>query len=178
MTTGSSERRGSARMAASTSRPFTLGRFRSSKTRSGRSAFSKGVCRRRKRSACSPSRTMKSGLQNLASLKACCVNSTSGRLSSTNRTLMAWSACAVLDTGVLLLWDGEEEGGTPAKLGGGPDLAAVALDDALADAQPDPGARVFVAVVQALEHLEDAAAVLGVEADALVGDLEPPPIGR
>src|SRR4051812_42209741 len=36
-----------------------------------------------------------------------------------------------------------------------PDPPTVALDDLAADRQPDPGALVGLAVVQALEHLED-----------------------
>src|SRR4051794_31486138 len=51
-----------------------------------------------------------------------------------------------------------------------PDPPAVALDDPAADRQADSGALVAVAVMQALEHLEDVLARLGGDADAAVGD--------
>src|SRR4051812_36918673 len=55
-----------------------------------------------------------------------------------------------------------------------PDPAAVALDDLAADGEADPGAAVGLAVVQALEHLEHALAVLGLDPDARVlhGELD------
>src|ERR671916_1918748 len=51
-----------------------------------------------------------------------------------------------------------------------PDPAALALDDLAADRQADPGALERLAVVQALEHLEHALPVAGVDADPVVGD--------
>src|SRR5262249_27784366 len=54
-----------------------------------------------------------------------------------------------------------------------PDLAAVALDDLLADRQADAGARELVARVQAAEHLEDPLGVVGVDAQAVVLHRDP-----
>src|SRR4051812_35790981 len=51
----------------------------------------------------------------------------------------------------------------------GDDRAAVSLDDLAAERQPDPGALIDVAWVQALEDAEDALLVLLIEADAVVG---------
>jgi len=58
----------------------------------------------------------------------------------------------------------------------------VALDDALAERQPDSGTRVFVLAVQSLEYAEDAVGIVGVDTDALVLDRDDPlvavPFGR
>src|ERR1044072_8843307 len=54
------------------------------------------------------------------------------------------------------------------------DAAAVVLHDLAGDRQPDPGARIAVARVQALEHAEDHLGVLGVDADSVVVDREAP----
>src|SRR4051794_26102433 len=51
-----------------------------------------------------------------------------------------------------------------------PNPPAVALDDPAADCQADSGALVAVAVMQALEHLEDVLARFGGDADTAVGD--------
>src|SRR5206468_7185881 len=56
----------------------------------------------------------------------------------------------------------------------GPDAAALAFDDLLADSQDDAGSRVFLLDVQALEDDEDPRGVLGIEADAVVADGEDP----
>ena len=55
-----------------------------------------------------------------------------------------------------------------------PDPSAVLVDDALADGQPDAGARVVLLAVQALERLEDALGMLEVHADAVVAHREAP----
>src|SRR4051794_4309113 len=62
---------------------------------------------------------------------------------------------------VLPGWEREAEHRAAALALVGPDAAAVALDDAPADRQADSGARIALAVVQALEHLEDVLARLG-----------------
>src|SRR5439155_15529307 len=69
---------------------------------------------------------------------------------------------------------GELEGRPPAGRRLRPDPAAVPLDDLLADGQPDAGAGVLIARVQALEDDEDALEVPGLDADAVVPDHEQP----
>src|SRR5579872_2250022 len=61
-------------------------------------------------------------------------------------------------------------------LGGGiqPDTAAEVLDDLAAHGQADAGTRVGAALVEALEQPEDPLRVLAVDADAMIGDGEPP----
>src|SRR5947208_1591589 len=68
---------------------------------------------------------------------------------------------------------GEAEDRPAALAAVGPDAPAVALDDLAADRQPDAGALVALAVVQALDHLEHAVAMLGLDADAGVRDGDP-----
>src|SRR5438094_8513998 len=68
--------------------------------------------------------------------------------------------------GFPLLWHGEMKRGAGAGLGLHPDAAAVALDHLLDDRQADPGSRVLALVVPALQHHEDALAVLRLNADA------------
>src|SRR6476646_4652755 len=55
-----------------------------------------------------------------------------------------------------------------------PDPAAVLGDDALADRQPDAGARIRLLAVEALERFEDPLGVLGVHPDAVVTDPHAP----
>ena len=73
------------------------------------------------------------------------------------------------------LVDGQtnDEGGALAELAGGGDGAAVAVGDAAADGQADPGAFIFVAAVQALEDGKDFFQIFLLEPDAVVldGDL-------
>src|SRR5918994_7954891 len=54
------------------------------------------------------------------------------------------------------------------------DLAALALDDLAADREADPRPLERLAVVQPLEHLEDAIAMARVDPDPVVGDGDPP----
>ena len=69
----------------------------------------------------------------------------------------------------------EAEGRSGAVLAGlEPDLPSVVLDDLPAHREPDPGPRVDVPGVQALEDDEDPVGVLGVDADAVVGHGELP----
>src|SRR5690348_1215814 len=74
----------------------------------------------------------------------------------------------------LLHRDREEERASLPGPSVDPDASTVPVDDLLADRKSDPGAGIFVAVVQALEHEEDALAVLRIEPDAVVGDREEP----
>src|SRR3954465_3025174 len=62
----------------------------------------------------------------------------------------------------------EPENGASTRAVLHPDPPPVALDDLAADRQADAGALVGLAVVQALEHLEHALAVLGLDPDARV----------
>ena len=59
-------------------------------------------------------------------------------------------------------------------LGFQPDPPAVALDDALAQGEADPGAGVLLLAVETLEDHEQALEVPGLDADAVVADLEGP----
>src|SRR5690349_1220003 len=72
--------------------------------------------------------------------------------------------------GVLPSREGEAEHGPAAGALVDPDPPAVALDDLAADGEADPRALVGLAVVQALEHLEDVLALVGRDPDAAVGD--------
>src|SRR5712691_4345641 len=66
----------------------------------------------------------------------------------------------------------EVERGALARLGIGPDAAAVPVDDALDRRQPDPGALILVARVQALESAKELVGVRHVEAGAVVAHIE------
>src|SRR5205814_7648600 len=79
-------------------------------------------------------------------------------------------SCAYLP----LLWQRKAKLTSPLGLGFDPDAPPVAIDDLLADRQPDSSSRVLGFVVQALEDHEDAFKVLRVDADALVLDAEEP----
>src|SRR5215207_3997593 len=68
----------------------------------------------------------------------------------------------------------EAEDAAAALARGEADLAALALDDLAADRQPDARALERLAIVQPLEHLEHALAMLRVDSDAVVGDLDAP----
>src|SRR3954468_13501509 len=48
------------------------------------------------------------------------------------------------------------------------------MDDLLAEAEPDTGALELLTPMQALEDLEDALVVRGVDADAIVADADAP----
>src|SRR3954468_13455991 len=58
-----------------------------------------------------------------------------------------------------------------------PDAAGVAVGDPPADRQPDPGAGVLLAAVQAPEHLEDALGVSLLDSDAVVAYDDVPSAG-
>src|SRR5664280_1755075 len=67
-----------------------------------------------------------------------------------------------------------ERAAYPARTVVDADLAAVPFHDLVTEREADPGAGVVLPAVQALEHAEDALAVLRRDADAVVGDREPP----
>src|SRR6267142_616639 len=58
------------------------------------------------------------------------------------------------------------------------DASPIALDDPLAEGEPDPAACVLGPGVEALEHAEDPLAVAGLDANAVVGHTEPPLVLR
>src|SRR3954453_5623931 len=95
-------------------------------------------------------------------------------IESDRRGIATSAMAAVLRGG-----QGEAEHGPAPVAVVDPDPPAVALDDPAADREPDARALVALAVVQALEHLEDAVAVLGLDADpgVLHGDLHEPGAG-
>src|SRR5206468_9421937 len=74
-----------------------------------------------------------------------------------------------LPRGLRAVGEGEVEHGAAAGAWLEPDAAAVALDDAPAQRQADAAARVLVAGVQPLEHLEHLPGAGAVHADAAVG---------
>ena len=69
---------------------------------------------------------------------------------------------------------GEAKSGALPELRLDRDVAAVPLDDLLADRQPDAGAGELFALVQPLEHAEDPFEILRVDAEAVVLDREHP----
>src|SRR3990172_4038740 len=77
-----------------------------------------------------------------------------------------WNSCACLPR------KREPEHRAAAGRGIDPDFPAMALDDALADRQPDAGARELAPRVQALENDEKLPAVFGRDPDAVVDDRE------
>src|SRR5262245_25769715 len=71
----------------------------------------------------------------------------------------------------------EIEGRPPPRFRLHPDQAAVPFDDLLADCEPDARACIFGSSVQPLKQHENAVEVLGIDADAVVGDTELPQVG-
>src|SRR5581483_11240515 len=97
--------------------------------------------------------------------KARMVSASSSGLSSTSKIAL----CAI---GSPLRGQSEVECSALFGLGIGPDLAAVLADDALDRRQPDTGAGVDRAVVQALERVEELAGILHLETGAVVAHEE------
>ena len=62
--------------------------------------------------------------------------------------------------GFLYSWEGERDRRTVARFGLNPDVAAVALDDALTQRQTDTSSRILVGRVEALEHFEDTSRIV------------------
>src|SRR6185503_3340695 len=97
------------------------------------------------------------------------VRATSPGLSSTRSTRIL-----LIDQYLRALRHGEVEGRTLLRLRCKPDPATMTFDDLLGDGKPDPAAVIASPLVQALEHLEHAVAILLVDADAIVGNREHP----
>src|SRR5439155_22745489 len=97
--------------------------------------------------------------------KACSASRTSLGLSSTSRIS---TSCSFIDVAPA---QREGEGGPALDLGLGPRATAVAMDHALHDRQPHPGALVLLGAVQPLEDAEELVGVLHVESDPVVPDV-------
>src|SRR5688572_12018476 len=151
-------------ISARTSRPSLRGRLRSSRIKSGRTAPAYLPRRCRKSIASTPSFATIRLLRILPSRNASCVRRTSAGLSSTSR----------ISSGLLMrpspLGNGETERRTFSRPRLHPDAAAVALDNLLADREPNPGAAVLFDRVQTLEDDEDPLEVLRRNADPVVAD--------
>src|SRR5579884_527116 len=196
-TTGMRRSRSSDLMAARTSRPPSRGRLRSSRIRSGRGASANSPWRRNRLSAASPLVATLTWVAARAPRSPSRISTTSPGLSSTSRISTGrGSACALMGRKApnltspkrergpaslalragrrLTTRQGEIKRATLARLGLGPDAAAVALDDLAADGQADAGAGVLLLRVQPLEDDEDALQVLRVDADAVVTNPEQP----
>src|SRR3990172_2597332 len=166
---------GSAFTMLSTSRPLSLGRFKSRRTRSGSLAPVCRPCLRRKSIASIPSLATETshGKSRIASM----TRSTSPGLSSTRRTCIRRTVLVVSPMALLVAAfarEGEQEARARARPGLDPDPAAMALDDLLADGEADAGARVLGARVQPPEDDEDPFPVLRVDADPVVAHREEP----
>src|SRR5215475_3634530 len=174
ITTGMILSTGSALISASTSRPSTRGRLRSSRISPGRGASAYSPVRRRNCSACSPSVTTCSTLRSLWCSNASLVIRTSPGSSSTSRTWTAWhspwSVMGIPRPG----GQGEAEAGAGRDRRVEPYAAAVVFDDLPAHGQADARSRVRRTVVQPLEDHENPVGVFGRDPDAVVAEREQP----
>src|SRR4051794_28833505 len=168
ITTGTDRYLGCCLMRSSTSSPSILGSLRSSRTTAGGpgSRPAKAPCEKMWSSASTPSRTTTISLASLVRFSAAKVSSTSAGLSSTMRIGLS------VGMAPSFLAFGQREGKSRALADGalGLERAAVAIDDALGQRQPDPRTFEIFLPVQPLEHLEQLAGVGHVEAEAIVLD--------
>src|SRR5581483_9293084 len=180
-TTGIVRKSSSALISASTSRPFLRGNSRSSKMRSGRGAPPYAPSRRKNSSACIPSSTTCSSLRTSICPMISRTIIASVGLSSTRRTRARLPGAAprrsVLLTAITLgLFNivhapdrqSEVEGRPLARYRIHPYASVMALHDLAADGETNAVTRVLAAVMQPLEHAENAVDVLGLDADAVV----------
>src|SRR5256714_2794295 len=172
MTTGICRSWSSPLISSNTSRPSFLGRFRSSRMRSGLATAACFPCRRRNARASTPSAATCRLLRTRASRNGSRVRRASPGLSSTNR--ISIGTALELISRLPDCGQRERERRAPARLGLDPDPAAVALHDLFADREPDARTRVLVLPVQPLENDEDALEVLGIDPDAVVADVKHP----
>src|SRR5712672_833631 len=174
ITTGIRFRSGSAFISASTSRPSLMGRLRSSKIKSGRGLFLNLPRRRRHIKASWPSLATIKLLCTLLSVSTSSVRRTSATLSSTSKISMGCGVDSKFIVGLLLgfiaasIGDAESERGAATWSGLQPNAAAVPLGNFFADGQADAGAGVLRLGMQALKNHEDALAMLGSYANAIV----------
>src|SRR2546430_14832356 len=172
ITTGSSRVRSSARMRSSTSRPSSLGSFRSRRTTAGSSsAPGRPFAPSRYSTAWTPSSTTITSFVMLWLLSARIVRATSSGLSSTSRIFPAFTRPPGPPSGPS---QREVERRSPIDGSLGPDPAAVPGDDAPDRRETDAGALEFGRGVQSLEHAEQLVHVLHVEAGTVVPDQERP----
>src|ERR1017187_4479627 len=188
-TTGMSFRSSSALISASTSRPSFLGRFRSSRIRSGRTAPLDSPSLRRYDRASTPSRTTFKWFQTRPDFRASRVKRASAGLSSTKRIstgpAMLVTSPMMLHLGFLSHGSGllagsrntEQECRSMSGLGLHPDLPSVALYDFLTDGETDAGAGKLFGTVQALEDGENAPGVLRLDANAVITHRKDPAVG-
>src|SRR5215469_12464186 len=160
-------------MFASTSWPSILGRFKSSRIRSGRGTSANSASRRRNCSALTPSLTTLRWLRTLFSANASLVMRTSPGSSSTSSTWIITPASSGAIGSALTRRGNRQRPPDRGTRSAGmifvdPDLAAVEVDDLPAQRQPDAGARVGVARVQPLEDHEYAFAIGGIYPDPVV----------
>src|SRR6266496_415664 len=163
---------GSSFTRASTSRPLSLGRFKSRSTRSGSFAATCRPSFLRNSMASAPSLATETSHRN--SRTASITRSTSPGLSSTRRRCIRRALFSSSMALTAVAREGEVELRPGAGLGLDPDPPAVTLDDLLADGEADAGAGVLGASVQPLEDDEDPVQILRVDADPVVAHLEAP----
>src|ERR1035438_7974429 len=179
-TTGMSFKSSSALISASTSRPSFLGRLRSSRIRSGRTAPLNSPSRRRYDRASTPSRTTFKLFQTRPDFRASRVKRASAALSSTRRIS---TGLAVPVTSPMMLhlsflnhgcglFAGSRNTKEKCRSMSGfrlhPDVAAVALFNFLADGEPDTSAGKLFLTVQALEQDENTLGVPRLDANAVI----------
>src|SRR5882672_8491424 len=190
-TTGINFVLGSERSCFNTSRPLNFGSFRSRRMTAGirsRLRPSYWPLPKTNSRASLPSRVTTISLAIFACLSARRVSSSSSGLSSTTMIIFWDIARAsfpieVPSSGVglrhiavrffhAIRFEREVERGALARLGIGPDPAAVPMDDPLHRRQPDARALILVARVQTLESAEQLVGVRHVEAGAVVAHIE------
>src|SRR5919108_5862379 len=174
ITTGMRLRSGSCLISARTSRPSLRGKFRSSRTRSGRGKPTNRPSRRRRDMASTPSWATCSWWRTFAPRGASTASRTSPGLSSTNKICIGLPSSASCMAVRLPRRQCERERASLARFGLHPDAAGMVLHDLLGDRQTDAGAGIPAATVQALKDQEDALDVLRLDADAVVPQPEKP----
>src|SRR6185312_4088308 len=163
-TTGMLRVRGSALISRRTWMPSTSGSLRSRRMTLGMSSIERSAWAPRqktKSSASTPSRAWWTLLATLCRRKEWRASSASSGLSSTRRISTSFRmnlSCA----------DGKEERRADVGSRFRPDLAPVAVDDALDDREPDAGAFELFRAVKALEDAEQLVRITHVEAGAVV----------
>src|SRR5882762_3527385 len=201
-TTGINFVLGSERSCFNTSRPLNFGSFRSRRMTAGicsRLRPSYWPLPKTNSSASLPSRVTTISLAIFACLSARRVSSSSSGLSSTTMIIFWGIASPSFSIGPLsttgsrspvfppsglglrhvaarffhaIGFEREVERGALARLGIGPDPAAMPVHDALDRRQPDPCALILVARVQALERAKELVGVRHVKAGAVVAHVE------
>src|ERR1700722_2756082 len=157
-----------------TSKPLTLGRFKSSRMRSGVGARACSPSLRTIANASTPSRATVTLFRISASFRASRVRRTSPGLSSTRRISMGVAVMLGRREWSAVSRQSKIECGTSALRRVDPDCPAVALDYLLGDRKANARAGVFLLGVQTLEYEEYLAAVFRRNADAVVAHSKEP----